>query len=96
VLIARALITNPELLILDEPTTGIDQATQKRFYELLGTLNKEGISILLVSHDFNRITQYVKKIASLNKELQFYGSHADFCKHPAGMHDHHCLELKRG
>lgn len=93
VLIARALITQPELLILDEPTTGIDQETQTTFYDLLGKLNKEGISILLISHDLSRITKYVTKVASLNKELQFYGTHEEFCAHPDMDSDHHCLTI---
>jgi zinc transport system ATP-binding protein len=95
VLIARALVTKPEILILDEPTTGVDQATQSKFYELLGELNKEGISIILVSHDLSRITRYVNKVASLNKKLEFYGSHEDFCKHPDRDADHHCLTIKQ-
>jgi zinc transport system ATP-binding protein len=96
VLIARAMISEPDILLLDEPTTGIDQSSQKRFYDLLGELNKEGLTIILVSHDINRITNYVTKIASLNRNLEFYGTHDEFCKHPIGEHDHHCLELKRG
>ena len=95
VLIARALVTKPEILILDEPTTGVDQSTQTKFYELLGELNKEGISIILVSHDLARITRYVNKVASLNKKLEFYGSHEDFCKHPNQDTDHHCLTIKQ-
>lgn len=95
VLIARSLIAEPDLIILDEPTTGVDQENQKKFYDLLGGLNKEGISILLISHDIERITNYVTKIASLNKTLEFYGTHHDFCMHPAGDKDHHCLILRR-
>lgn len=95
VLIARALIGEPELLILDEPTTGIDQLTQERFYDLLGILNKEGITILLVTHELGRITHYVNRIASLNTTLEFFGNHEQFCMHPAGEMDHHCIELRR-
>lgn len=94
VLIARALVTKPEILILDEPTTGVDQETQSNFYNLLGELNKEGISILLISHDLGRITRYVTKVASLNKTLDFYGSHKEFCSHPDHDADHHCLRIK--
>jgi zinc transport system ATP-binding protein len=94
VLIARALVTKPELLILDEPTTGVDQETQSKFYDLIGELNKEGISILLISHDLERITRYVTKVASLNKTLNFYGTHKEFCSHPKRDVDHHCLRIK--
>jgi zinc transport system ATP-binding protein len=96
VLIARALVSNPEVIILDEPTTGVDQATQKKFYDLLGELNNNGITIMLVSHDISRITNYVTKVASLNRKMVFYGTHDEFCRHPEGEHDHHCLELTRG
>lgn len=96
VLIARALIAQPDVLILDEPTAGVDQAAQAAFYDLLGALNSKGISILLVTHDLGRITSYVTKVASLNRTLEFYGSHEEFCRHPSGELDHHCLELRRG
>jgi zinc transport system ATP-binding protein len=96
VLIARAIVSNPEILLLDEPTTGVDQKTQQKFYDLLGELNSKGLTIILISHDIGRITNYVNKIASLNRKLEFYGTHEEFCKHPVGEHDHHCLELKRG
>jgi len=95
VLIARAVVTKPDILVLDEPTTGVDQETQNKFYDLLGELNKEGISILLVSHDLARITRYVTKIASLNKKLDFYGTHKEFCSHPDHDSDHHCLKIKQ-
>lgn len=93
VLIARALITNPKLLILDEPTTGVDQASQDTFYDYLNKINKEGTSILLVSHDLGRITHYVTKIAHLNKTLSFYESHEEFCAHPDEDTRHHCLNV---
>jgi zinc transport system ATP-binding protein len=79
VLIAKALIGEPEIMILDEPTTGVDQESQKTFYELLHKLNHKGITIILISHDIGRITQYVTKIASLNQKLEFYGTHGEFC-----------------
>lgn len=73
VLIARALATKPRLLILDEPTASIDQATGKIFYELLEELNKT-ITIILVSHDIGAVSKYVKKIACLNRTLIFHDS----------------------
>lgn len=93
-LIARALAPKPKLLMLDEPTTGVDQETQQQFYDLLHQLNKQGITIIIVSHDLHRITNHVNKIASLNRTLKFYGTHEEFCAHPDNEHDHHCLELK--
>jgi len=97
VLIAKAMICEPEILFLDEPTTGIDPESQQNFYELLGQLNNQGVTIVLVSHDVGRITKYVTKIASLNQKLEFYGTHAEFCshdkKHKHEYHDHDlCLD----
>lgn len=95
-LIARALVTDPQLLILDEPTTGVDQQSQNRFYDLLSELNNKGITIIIVSHDLSRITNHVTKLASINKTLAFYNSHEEFCAHPDNEHDHHCLTLNKG
>ncbi len=80
VFIARAIATGPDLLILDEPTTGVDQQTQSRFYKLLDLLNKtEKMSIILISHDIGTITRYVNKVACLNQKLVFHGTHEEFC-----------------
>ena len=94
VMIAKALISEPEILILDEPTTGIDPEMQKSFYDLLGKLNKKNITIILISHDVTSITKYVNKIAFLNKELEFYGTHKEFCaKDKEHGHEKHVLCL---
>lgn len=94
VLIAKALVAKPEILLLDEPTTGVDQENQQSFYELLGKLNKTGITIVLVSHDIGRITDYVTKIASINQTLTFYGTHKEFCSNDKNhKHEHKlCLD----
>jgi len=77
--IARALVKNPQLLILDEPTVGIDADSTKQFYRLLEKLNKEmGISIILVSHDIGVVTKQVSRLACLNKQLFFHGSPDEF------------------
>lgn len=70
VFIARALLHKPELLILDEPTVGIDSETQNKFYDLLRKLNKEnGLTLILVSHDLDTIEKKVSKVVSINKKL---------------------------
>ena len=84
VFIARALLKKPELLILDEPTTGIDKESRDNFYELLNKLNKKGITIILVSHDTGIITKHVTKVACINKTLHFHGTHSEFCAHEQG------------
>ena len=73
VFIARSLVTHPKLLILDEPSTGIDSKRQKEFYELLNRLKSE-IAILMVTHDMSAISVYVDKVACLNRKLHYHDS----------------------
>jgi zinc transport system ATP-binding protein len=75
VFVARSLVSEPRLLLLDEPTAGVDAAQQADFYELLSYLNrKKGIAIILVSHDITAVSKYVNKIACLNQRLFYHGS----------------------
>jgi zinc transport system ATP-binding protein len=81
VFIARALVTAPRVLILDEPTTGVDADTQGRFYDMLDRLNKdEGITIVLITHDIGIVNRHVTKVACLNQKMVYHGSHAEFCR----------------
>ncbi len=73
VLIARALVIQPKLLLLDEPTASIDQKVQTGLYELLDRL-KEKMTIVLISHDIGVISTHVDKIACLNVQLFFHDS----------------------
>ncbi len=73
VFIARALATNPRLLLLDEPTASIDPAMQAEFYQLLERL-KESMAIVLVSHDISAVSVYVDQIACMNRQLFYHGS----------------------
>ena len=68
VFIARALVSNPKLLILDEPTTGVDIGTEKAIYELLKELNRK-MTIVLVTHELNFVSAYVKRVACLDRRL---------------------------
>ena len=70
VYIARALATEPEILLLDEPTASVDPQIRNSIYELLARLNEE-ITILLVSHDVGTIGSYVKTVGCINRHL-FY------------------------
>ena len=73
VLIARALAIEPEILIFDEPSTGLDIISQQEFYQLLRELKIEGYTILIVTHDIGIISKYVDTIIGLNKKIHFYG-----------------------
>lgn len=73
VFVARALSTQPKLLLLDEPTLAIDTPMQKGFYELLERLKHE-MAIVLVSHDISAVSIYVDKIACLNHRLFYHNS----------------------
>lgn len=68
VLIARAISSQPKILLLDEPTASVDTQTERGFYELLKKLHKE-LAIVIVSHDVGVISTYVEKIGCLNKKL---------------------------
>ena len=73
VYIARALTTNPALLVLDEPTISVDIEARTQIYELLHKINQEGVTIFLVTHDLNVISSYVKTIGCLNRKLHYHG-----------------------
>jgi len=81
VLIARALATEPEILLLDEPTTGVDYPSQENFYDLLGQLNKQKhLTIILVTHDYGIVNRHVNRVACLNQRLVYHGEHSEFCQ----------------
>jgi zinc transport system ATP-binding protein len=73
VFIARALASEPKLLLLDEPVVGVDTTTQFNFYQSLKSLKEKlGLTIILVSHDIGVISSYVEKIACLNHTLYLH------------------------
>lgn len=78
VLIARALASGPELLVLDEPTVGVDLDAQDQFYGLLRRLNRDmQTTLVLVSHDVAVIAKEVTQLACLNRTLVFHGRPED-------------------
>ncbi|WP_456278264.1 metal ABC transporter ATP-binding protein [Bacillus sp. AK128] len=93
VFIARALVSEPELLILDEPTVGVDAKTVQNFYQMLEHLNKDkNITLLLVTHDVGTITDKVSHVACLNRHLHFHGDTKEFSEQKgilAEFYDHH-------
>ncbi|HEX7858844.1 MAG TPA: metal ABC transporter ATP-binding protein [Verrucomicrobiae bacterium] len=67
VLIAFSLLTNPEVLLLDEPTAGVDTPGEQSFYELIGQIQKtHGLTVVLVSHDLSMVYRYASWIYALN------------------------------
>lgn len=78
VVIAKALASGANLLILDEPTTGVDKASQAEFYALLKRLHSEGRTIVMVSHDIDSIVKLVSRIICLNRTVVYDGPPAEF------------------
>lgn len=88
VLLARALIREPELLILDEPTTALDPQVREKFFSLLSRYNQEKkMAIIMVTHDTAEIGRYAQKLAYLDQRLIFFGDFAEFC-HSKQMKDY--------
>ncbi|MDD1672511.1 MAG: ABC transporter ATP-binding protein [Methanomicrobiales archaeon] len=73
VIIARALVTDPRALLLDEPTSHVDPGMETEFYEILSRLQRD-MAIVLVTHDLTAISTYVDKIACLNRKLFTHGT----------------------
>ncbi len=79
VFIAKALVGDPKVLILDEPVTGIDKQSTEIFYSILRDLNqKHNITIIWSSHDLDAVNKLANKVACLNKTLFFHGVSQEF------------------
>ncbi|QXE90505.1 metal ABC transporter ATP-binding protein [Geomonas subterranea] len=97
VLLARALVNDPSLLIMDEPTTALDPETRESFYKLIFEMNQEKkCTVLLVTHDTATIGKYASHLLYLDKKVIFYGSFDDFCNSPEmtgffGEHGQHLV-----
>ncbi len=75
--LARALINNPKLLVLDEPTSGVDIKTQHDVLHLLGDINSEGITILLTTHDLNAVAAHLPWVICFNNGVVAQGKPRD-------------------
>ena len=76
--IARALASEADLLVLDEPTVGVDAESVEAFYELLESLNESGITVLLIEHDLSAVTEHAERVVCLNGEIYFDGPTDEF------------------
>jgi len=72
-LLARAIVSSPRLLVLDEPDTHVDNRFEMELYQLLKELNRS-MAIMLVSHDLGTISPYIKSIACVNRDLHYHPS----------------------
>ncbi len=80
VLLARALCASSKLLVLDEPVTGLDPRVTVEFYQLIKTLNQEGLTIVMVSHDIHAAVKYASHILHIEKENSFIGTTQEYRK----------------
>ncbi len=80
VLLARALVSNPEILILDEPSTALDPKSREDFFSLVEKLNKKNkTTIILITHDTGYIGKYANKLLYIDNQLVFFGEIKKFC-----------------
>lgn len=83
VFLARALVNNPELLIMDEPSTALDPETRAGFFDLIKKLNQDkGMTIIMITHDTAQAGQYADQLLYLDKKIIFFGLFTDFCHSP--------------
>jgi len=80
VFLARAIVGEPDLLVLDEPSTALDPESRVRFYELLDTLRKErGTAIVMITHDIAHAGEHAESLLYLDRSVVFFGKFSDFC-----------------
>lgn len=83
VLLARALVSKPDILILDEPTSALDQSMRGYFFKVVEELNKtHNMTILLVTHDIVTTGDYINRVIYLDQTLKFDGTFDEFCEDP--------------
>lgn len=78
VLLARALCSASKLLLLDEPTAGLDSTATQEFYRLVKTLNQEGMTVIMVTHHIPSALQYARHILCLEQDSVFFGKTEEY------------------
>lgn len=84
VLLARALCATQKLLLLDEPVSGLDPRVTTGMYQTIKSLNEEGISIIMISHDVNAAVKYASHIFHIGHTI-FYGTTEEYINSPIGQ-----------
>ncbi len=84
VLLARALCATSKMLLLDEPATALDPHAQLELYELIANLNRQRISIIMVSHDITASLKYATHILHISKKQLFFGTKSDYINSNTG------------
>ena len=96
-LLARALVGNPEILVLDEPTGALDPGSRDCFYTTLKEMNQEhGITVIMVSHDTHDIDAFATKLLYLDQTPLYYGSIEDFSHSNMGHYFNHNHSIDGG
>ena len=80
VLLARALCATKKLLLLDEPVAGLDPQATKELYDLIETLHRDGITVIMVSHDVQAAMKYATHVLHIGRTV-FFGTKDDYLKH---------------
>lgn len=78
--LAKALVSKPKLLILDEPTNALDAEIRQVFYKQITKLHQQGVAIILVTHDMNDIGNYAQKLLLLDTKVIFLGDFNSICE----------------
>jgi len=81
VMLARTMVSNPEVLIFDEPSTALDPESRNDFFEIIKKLNAAGTTIILITHDTGYIGSYANKLLYIDRKLIHYGAIKEFCCH---------------
>ena len=85
VLLARAFCAAGDLIVLDEPIAGLDPLAMTEMYRMIADLNREGVAVVMVSHDVSAAVNYADHILHISKTTNFYGSTAGYLKTPVGQ-----------
>ncbi len=85
VLLARAFCATGRLMVLDEPIAGLDPLAMTEMYRMIADLNREGVAVVMVSHDVSAAVNYADHILHISKTTNFYGSTEGYLKTPVGQ-----------